>query len=351
MSIHAPAVSIIVPVYNPGRYFPGCLESLEAQTVFDMVEVVLVDDGSTDGSGALCDDFAERHPGQVQVFHQPNQGLGHTRNVGIEAAHGDWILFVDSDDAIVPDACEQLLAIATKSGADLVWGEYTRRSVFFGEVARLAAKGPMEMQEFVLLSIQEGSFIISPCLSLYNRRFLDENGIRFARCGAWEDKQWLMRLLLCNPLVQRADCPFYIYNYGDHPSLSSTVTAKHLMDSIDTINASIDELEAADPPADVRKAAEAFIARSIGTVCTTYLDRASAQAREVVRLRLDARFAYYASLTQHLPRGFKRIGPAFVHSEKAFKEELARINEAKRRAHEAEEAAARAAANAETPGA
>ena len=114
--IGTPRISIVVPVYNPGDYFPPCLASLEAQSIFPQLEVVLVDDGSSDGSEALCDEFAARHPGQVQVIHQTNHGLGYTRNAGIEAATGDWVLFVDSDDAITPDACEQLLAAGETSG-------------------------------------------------------------------------------------------------------------------------------------------------------------------------------------------------------------------------------------------
>ena len=99
----SPRISIITPVFNPGDLLSGCLASLEGQTIFSLMEVVLVDDGSTAGSGELCDRYAERHA-NVKVFHQPNRGQAAARNVAIDAASGDYVLLVDSDDAIAPDA-------------------------------------------------------------------------------------------------------------------------------------------------------------------------------------------------------------------------------------------------------
>lgn len=341
MHSETPKVSIVVPVYNPGGYFPSCLESLAAQTIFTQLEVVLVDDGSSDGSEALCDDFAARHPGQVQVIHQTNHGLGYTRNAGIEAATGDWVLFVDSDDAITPDACERLLAAGESSGADIVWGEYVHSNSFRGGVAELAAQGPVEYCRLLRVSLSEGSYIITPCHYLYRRSFLGERGIRFAQGGAWEEQQWLMRLMLANPRVLRIDCRYYVYNVGDHPSLSTEVTAKHLMDAIDVVYAEIDELEAADPTAEVREVAEMFIANSIAMNALSYFSRASKQAQAVARLRLNEKYAYYASRTEQLPPPLRRIGLDFVRSPELYEEELGRIREARRKAREAWEKGAR----------
>ena len=337
MSSAKPKVSIVVPVYNPGSYFPPCLESLAEQTIFSDIEVVLVDDGSTDGSEALCDEFAARHPGQVQVIHQSNHGLGYTRNAGIESATGEWILFVDSDDAITPDACERLLAAGESSGADMVWGEYTHSSSFIGGVAELAAQGPVEYRRLLRIALHEGTYIITPCHYLYRAGFLQEHCIRFAQGGAWEEQQWLMRLILANPRVMRIDCHYYIYNVGDHPSLSTKLTAKHLMDAIDVVYAEIDELEAANPPAEVREVAEMFIANSIAKNALTYFSRASVQVQALARLRLNEKYAHYASRTGQLPLPLRRIGLAFVRSPELYEEELAHIREARRKAREAEE--------------
>lgn len=343
METNAPRISIITPVYNPGDYFPACLASFEAQTVFSQIEVVLVDDGSTDGSGARCDEFVAAHP-NAHVIHQPNQGLGAARNAGIDAASGEWILLVDSDDAIAPDACERLYAAGSTSGADLVRGDFIHRSSFQGSVVELAAQGPVELCRYLRCTLGEGTYSLSPCLYLYRRRFLQDNGIRFAAGVAWEEQQWLMRILLCNPSVLRVDCRFYTYNVGDHPSLSTKITAKHLMDAIDAIYAAIGEVEAANPPAEVREVAEAFIANSIAMNALTYFCRASAGARTVARLRLDEKYAWYAGQTQLLSPVARTIGPAFVQGEEPYLEELERLREARRKAEEAAKAR-----NTETP--
>ena len=98
-------ISVIVPVYNAEKYLPRCLRSIQEQTIFDQLEVVLIDDGSTDGSGELCDDFAARHA-NARVLHKENGGVSSARNAGLDVATGAFIGFVDSDDFIRRDAME-----------------------------------------------------------------------------------------------------------------------------------------------------------------------------------------------------------------------------------------------------
>lgn len=110
----APAlVSVIVPVYNVASYLEECLDSVVGQT-YRNLEIIVVDDGSTDGSGAVCDEYAKKD-GRIQVIHQPNRGLSVARNVGLDVAKGDHISFVDSDDAVSPVFIEALLS----AGADV----------------------------------------------------------------------------------------------------------------------------------------------------------------------------------------------------------------------------------------
>ncbi len=99
-----PKISIIVPVYNVEQYLPRCLDSILAQTFIDF-EVLLVDDGSKDRSGAICNEYAAKDH-RIRVFHQPNGGVSFARNVGLDNARGEWITFSDSDDELLPDAFE-----------------------------------------------------------------------------------------------------------------------------------------------------------------------------------------------------------------------------------------------------
>ena len=105
-------ISVIVPVYNVEAYLPECIRSVLEQSMSDF-EMILVDDGSTDGCPAICDAAAEQDD-RVRVIHQKNGGLSRARNAGLDAARGEWIGFVDSDDCIHPDMYEKLLAAAEK---------------------------------------------------------------------------------------------------------------------------------------------------------------------------------------------------------------------------------------------
>lgn len=111
-------ISVIVPVYNVEPYLRKCLDSILAQTYRDL-EILIIDDGSTDGSGAICDEYAGKDE-RVRVFHTENKSLSCARNLGLDNAQGEWIGFVDSDDWIEPDMYETLLRRAEETGADVV---------------------------------------------------------------------------------------------------------------------------------------------------------------------------------------------------------------------------------------
>lgn len=111
--------SIIVPVYNVADYLSKCVDSLLAQRC-DSYEIILVDDGSTDGKcPALCDSLAEAHPDRIRVYHQVNGGLGAARNTALRHAEGDYVLFVDSDDTIEPNTLEVLNRKIDETHADM----------------------------------------------------------------------------------------------------------------------------------------------------------------------------------------------------------------------------------------
>ncbi len=113
-----PMVSIIVPVFNVERYLRKCLDSLLCQT-YRNIEIICIDDGSTDGSPAIVDEYAARDS-RVVAIHQKNQGLAAARNTGLNCLHGDWVTGVDSDDWLEPHTIEKALSVATED-VDIVW--------------------------------------------------------------------------------------------------------------------------------------------------------------------------------------------------------------------------------------
>ena len=115
-------VSIIVPVYNVEPYIETCIQSLIRQTMGN-IEVILVDDGSTDRSGELCDQYAEADE-RIRVIHKQNGGLSSARNAGISAAKGEYLLFVDSDDYVSASLVEKTVSCAEQNQADVVVFDY-----------------------------------------------------------------------------------------------------------------------------------------------------------------------------------------------------------------------------------
>ncbi len=119
-----PVVSIIVPVYNVKSYVGECVESLCRQT-YTNLEILLVDDGSTDGSGEVCDEYAGRDE-RIRVIHQANRGLSGARNMGLDDARGEYIAFVDSDDLVSPNYIETLYELLMKYEADIAACAYIK---------------------------------------------------------------------------------------------------------------------------------------------------------------------------------------------------------------------------------
>ncbi len=115
-------VSIIVPVYNVRKYLRGCLDSIVGQS-YDNIEIILVDDGSMDDSGAICDEYAKKDS-RIIVIHRENGGQSAARNTGIERAGGNYLLYVDSDDSIHRDTVKKLLSLLEETGADISIGQF-----------------------------------------------------------------------------------------------------------------------------------------------------------------------------------------------------------------------------------
>ena len=111
--------SILIPVYQVERYLRQCVDSVLGQSEKEY-EILLVDDGSTDGSGAICDEYAARYPDIVRVIHQENKGLLLARRTAIQAARGDWVVHLDSDDYLLPGALKAIRETAERNSADLV---------------------------------------------------------------------------------------------------------------------------------------------------------------------------------------------------------------------------------------
>lgn len=204
-----PKATVIVPVYNVENYLVKCVESVLAQTEQDF-ELLLVDDGSTDGSGDLCDELA-RKDSRIQVIHQRNQGLGGARNTGIQAASGDWLLLVDSDDWIEPQTLEKTLEAGLREEADLVMFGFRSVDEKGNTLQTFLEDAPKD--QGVTLSQHPELLLTAPsaCCRLYRRELFTRTGVLFPPRVWYEDMRTTPKLLAQARQVVFLD--FVGYNY------------------------------------------------------------------------------------------------------------------------------------------
>lgn len=149
-------VSIIVPIYNTERYLSKCLESIRTQTYSD-IEVIMVDDGSTDGSRNMANGYTERD-GRFRLFSQENAGVSAARNHGLDVAEGEYILFVDSDDWLEPRMIEKLVYNMIEYSTDISGCQYDRSRCFIGEATEVWNRD-IALQNFLVHKQINGSLV------------------------------------------------------------------------------------------------------------------------------------------------------------------------------------------------
>ncbi len=177
-------ISIIVPVYNVEKYLDECLTSLVNQS-YSNIEIILVDDGSKDKSSFICDDYAKRYE-NIVVIHKENAGLGMARNSGIDIAKGKWVGFVDSDDYVETNMYENLLNLVIQNEADMASCLFCNSSKRNTNIVNKLFEGENQVLQVAFGMVgtppeypQDAMFSMSSCNSIYKRRILSQNNIRF----------------------------------------------------------------------------------------------------------------------------------------------------------------------------
>lgn len=204
-----PLISVVVPVYNVREYVEKCLVSIAGQS-YKNIEVLVVDDGSTDGSGGICDEFARRDA-RFKVIHQKNGGLSRARNVGIKEAGGEFLCFVDSDDFVKKDFVRKLYEVAFREGADVAVCGYEERSREAVEDVLPEAKILSGEEATIRLLIQQENIDVIAWNKLYRRELFVKNNVRFPEGMKYEDNLTTYKLLsLAEKVVYISDA-LYVY--------------------------------------------------------------------------------------------------------------------------------------------
>ena len=183
-------ISVIVPVYNAEPYLETCLNSLLEQTCRD-TEIILVDDGSTDNSGRMCDSYAKKDA-RVRVLHKENGGASSARNAGLCAATGDYVYFLDSDDRIVPELLEKLLASAEEHQSELVFFDAWAVDEDTGAVSEKNYSHKEKYQpdtgaDLMRKMVANGDFHMGVWQLFYKKSFLDREQLTFVEGIIYED--------------------------------------------------------------------------------------------------------------------------------------------------------------------
>ena len=218
-----PKISVIIPVYNSEKSLHRCINSVLCQSFLDF-EIILINDGSQDTSGSLCDEYANKDS-RIRVSHKLNEGVSVARNLGLDIAKGEWVIFLDSDDWIDNHMLEDMYNKGISECADLVYGDM---KVFYKDhidvlhIAKYANDKEQTLNNFI-----KSSF--STVVGMLSRKSIyDENNIRFpVGIGYCEDFYVAVRLMLHSKVISYISTPFYCYNRQNEASASFNFSSKH----------------------------------------------------------------------------------------------------------------------------
>ena len=230
----SPKISVIVPIYQTADYLPACLDSVRAQT-FDEIEIICVDDGSTDASAAMLADYAARDRRVRVLRHEGNQGLGAARNTAIAAAKAPYLSSVDSDDRLEPDLLERLWRARKQADADIVSSGF-QRVTWSGERLGMIRQKALQRSS-ARLDVFE-TLLPSFCAKLWRRSLFTDHGLRFPAGVMYEDIATTPRAVYyAERIVCLPDCGYlYTQRDGSITRRASKANVYDLMTAFDTLH-------------------------------------------------------------------------------------------------------------------
>lgn len=216
-------VSVIVPVLNAGEYLQTCIESIMKQK-YGVFEILLIDNGSTDGSREICERYAKEHE-NIRVLYQQEKGVSAARNMGIEEAQGEYLVFVDADDYVLGEEALELMAGSLEqSGADIAVGHYIR--LWNGKMFPADSHGSIQMADrdsskFWFEGFFSGGVLSYVWCKMYRLSFLKKHMIRFGGYNYAEDKMFNFICYVCGAKYSFVEKFIYVYRKNDD-SVSNT---------------------------------------------------------------------------------------------------------------------------------
>lgn len=229
-------ISIVIPVYNVEKYLKRCVDSVRNQTFSD-IEIILVDDGSTDKSGYMCDEFANKDL-RIQVIHKANGGLSDARNAGLKKATGRYVLFVDSDDSIDRETCEQFIRAIELKNADIIVGN--ARKIHRDSIIKMSHTDTNQRvrsgKEYLEIELENNTMYMAAWMNLYKREFLISKELWFKKGRLHEDEEFTPRCFLKATTVLGTPIEFYNYFIRENSITTKKDLLPNSLDLIKTCN-------------------------------------------------------------------------------------------------------------------
>ena len=219
-------ISVIIPVYNQERYLERCLSSVSGYDN-ERIEILLIDDGSTDRSGEICDHFCASHI-NCKVIHQENGGLSAARNTGIKASTGNYICFVDSDDSVVSGYFDDMLQIIAQNTPDIIDIKCCKEKMY----GKYKLKGNKSIKRIsrrdYITKLLRNQMECQICLRLFHRQLF--KGMDFPPGRNYEDMFAFWKLILLAEKIIDIDYTYYIYNLTNPSAITKQKGLKNMQD-------------------------------------------------------------------------------------------------------------------------
>lgn len=295
-------ISFIIPVYKVEKYINECVDSILNQLT-DACEVILVDDGSPDSSGAICDGYADRDS-KVKVVHQKNGGLAAARNTGLDCARGEYIAFVDSDDYLDGQCVSKILNWITLGGADIC---FMRAMKVFPDGKQQLLDDEMnaaelkESKESALKYLSERSkYPGSPCTKIFKRSLIEKNNLRFPDDRrVSEDLGFVLQCILRAESYDALPIDYYYYRQAREGSITNRVTYKSFLGLKAFVKESIDYLtENKVPKGDIERYAMSFVAYEFSIMIWQYTHLVKENQKEAVEFLKEYNWVLDYSVTK-----------------------------------------------------
>ncbi len=230
-------ISIIVPVYNTSKYLNKCINSLLNQTLED-IEIILINDGSTDESDSIIKKYKDK---RIKYIHKKNEGIGKTRNLGIEIASGEYLSFIDSDDYVGADFCEKMYNKAIKDNCDIVICD------FYKDIDSTLEY--IKIESFKDNSLNKNPNILNivnlgPCNKIYKRNLFENRNNRFVENLKYEDAPFVCKVLLSAKKIGKVD--EYLAHYVIHDKSETTTRDERIFDILKITDIMVKELKKHD---------------------------------------------------------------------------------------------------------